>query len=322
MVDFRYHLVSIIAIFLALAVGIVVGTTALNGPVLDDLQGRVTGLTREKRILEVDLRAAQQRSTDQERAVSLLSPGVVGGRLADSRVVLVSAPDAPAGLAEDLVPLLRSADATVSLQVRLRPALFDPVNTALLTDLVARVALPGVEAPSGPPVDQALSQLSQVLVHRTGAPAPAAATAQRVLAAYSAEDLIDVEGAAGAGGSLAVVLAAEPVREPAQPVDAKLATEQARALVGLGRTLDARSTGAVLAGSSAVATAAAAEDSAVQVLRSDAGAADRVSTVDGADTAAGRLAVVLALAEQRAGRSGAYGSGPGADAALPDLASP
>ena len=30
MVDFRYHLVSIIAVFLALAVGIVVGTAALN----------------------------------------------------------------------------------------------------------------------------------------------------------------------------------------------------------------------------------------------------------------------------------------------------
>ena len=31
MIDFRYHIVSIIAVFLALAVGIVVGTTALNG---------------------------------------------------------------------------------------------------------------------------------------------------------------------------------------------------------------------------------------------------------------------------------------------------
>ena len=40
MVDFRYHLVSIIAVFLALAVGIVVGTAALNGPVLDSLRGK------------------------------------------------------------------------------------------------------------------------------------------------------------------------------------------------------------------------------------------------------------------------------------------
>ena len=32
MIDFRYHLVSIVAVFLALAIGIVVGATALKGP--------------------------------------------------------------------------------------------------------------------------------------------------------------------------------------------------------------------------------------------------------------------------------------------------
>ena len=42
MIDFRYHLVSLIAVFLALAIGIVIGTTPLNGPVLDDLHGQVT----------------------------------------------------------------------------------------------------------------------------------------------------------------------------------------------------------------------------------------------------------------------------------------
>ncbi|MFN2523414.1 MAG: copper transporter, partial [Mycobacteriales bacterium] len=37
-IDFRYHLVSIIAVFLALALGIVVGTTALNGGIVDTLR--------------------------------------------------------------------------------------------------------------------------------------------------------------------------------------------------------------------------------------------------------------------------------------------
>ena len=52
MIDFRYHIVSIVAIFLALTIGIVVGTTALNGPVLDDLRGRVNVQARDKRNLE------------------------------------------------------------------------------------------------------------------------------------------------------------------------------------------------------------------------------------------------------------------------------
>ena len=38
MIDFRYHLVSIVAVFLALAIGIVVGSTALKPAVLSGLQ--------------------------------------------------------------------------------------------------------------------------------------------------------------------------------------------------------------------------------------------------------------------------------------------
>jgi hypothetical protein len=37
-IDFRYHLVSIVAVFLALAIGIVVGSTALKPAVLSGLQ--------------------------------------------------------------------------------------------------------------------------------------------------------------------------------------------------------------------------------------------------------------------------------------------
>ena len=60
MIDFRYHLVSIISVFLALAVGIVVGTTALNGVIVDDLRQRVDGLAADKR-------AREQTIGDQQR---------------------------------------------------------------------------------------------------------------------------------------------------------------------------------------------------------------------------------------------------------------
>ena len=44
MIDFRYHLVSLIAVFLAVALGIVIGTTALNEPILADIENQVTAL--------------------------------------------------------------------------------------------------------------------------------------------------------------------------------------------------------------------------------------------------------------------------------------
>ena len=51
-IDFRYHLVSLIAVFLAVALGIIIGTTALNEPILADIEGQVTDLEQDKRSLE------------------------------------------------------------------------------------------------------------------------------------------------------------------------------------------------------------------------------------------------------------------------------
>ena len=65
MIDFRYHLVSLIAVFLAIALGIVIGTTQLNGKVLDDLRGQVSSLEQDKRDLEDN---TQQLQTQQDNS--------------------------------------------------------------------------------------------------------------------------------------------------------------------------------------------------------------------------------------------------------------
>ena len=44
MIDFRYHVVSLVAVFLALALGVLLGTTQLSGVVSDDLRGQVRQL--------------------------------------------------------------------------------------------------------------------------------------------------------------------------------------------------------------------------------------------------------------------------------------
>ena len=65
MIDFRYHLVSLIAVFLAVALGIVIGTTQLNGPLTDNLQGQVTALQDDKR-------AIFKAATEAQKATDLL----------------------------------------------------------------------------------------------------------------------------------------------------------------------------------------------------------------------------------------------------------
>ena len=47
MINFRYHVVSLTAVFLALAIGLVVGTAALNGPVADSLKEQVQSVSKD-----------------------------------------------------------------------------------------------------------------------------------------------------------------------------------------------------------------------------------------------------------------------------------
>lgn len=47
MINFRYHVVSLTAVFLALAIGLVVGTAALNGPVAENLKSQITALNKD-----------------------------------------------------------------------------------------------------------------------------------------------------------------------------------------------------------------------------------------------------------------------------------
>lgn len=48
MIDFRYHLVSLVAVFLALAVGIILGAGPLADPIGDTLTGQVDKLREDR----------------------------------------------------------------------------------------------------------------------------------------------------------------------------------------------------------------------------------------------------------------------------------
>jgi len=77
--------------------------------------------------------------------------------------------------------------------------------------------------------------------------------------------------------------------------------------------LDRSGAGAVLAGRPGSAQA----DGALGVVRADTAATSVLSTVDDVDSPSGRIATVLALAEQAQGRAGRYGTAGNADAVAP-----
>lgn len=307
MVDFRYHLVSIIAVFLALALGILVGTTALNGELLDNLKGSIDTLTTDKRTLEGTIGQLRQQAGSDEQLVDQIAATAVTDRLDGRRVVLVNAPGATAALGEALVPLLEAAGATVTATVQLRPDLLDPAKAPVLDELLAQVD-PGGEAAGAAPVQRAATELAEALLVPS---AGASRDSSGVLEEFVGRDLVDLDEELPQPADLSVLVAGDPVVSE----DPEVPAARARALLSLATALDAAGDGAVLTG----AEPSTEEGGALQALHQDGALSERVSSVDALDRPQGRLGVVFALVEQADGGAGRYGTGPGNEGPLPAL---
>lgn len=288
------------------------GTTALNGPVLDGLRNLNSGLIGDKRALQADKRALQDDVKTADDLVRAKTAELIGGRLQGRRVLLVAAPGSDGATVDQVSRAVADAGGTVSGRLQLQPSLFEPASTQLVEDLVAQVVPAGVDLPEDSAVSRAAAVLAGALLTQGGAGDVDREAAQAVVSAFAEADLA-VLSEAGDGpprvASLAVLVAAPaPEEEP---------TEQDRAtvdgLLDVAGELRARSAGVVVAGPSE----AASDGGLVRALRADAARDALVSTVDNADLAVGQVAVVLALREQADGGSGRYGGAQGASAPAP-----
>ncbi|MER6580076.1 copper transporter [Nonomuraea sp. NPDC001023] len=312
MIDFRYHVVSIVAIFLALAVGIVLGTTLLQEPAVKSAQEISAQLTKTKDELRVQIDQLQGREAGNDAFVSSVTPKLVAGELTGQRVLLVEAPGSSTTFREAEQQVLEEAGAEVSGRVTLTEKFFDPDRSGVLDGLVNQLKPVDMVFPSTATVwDKAGALLASTLLTTDQAQAgtPNAATSA-VISGFEAGGLVSTDGDPAKRAMLAVMFAPEKAYEGEQ------AETQLGALVSVADRLDAAGKGAVLAGSAANT---AVTGGAVSALRDDGDVAKRVSTVDTVDMPTGRVVVVYALREQLSGRAGQYGIGKGASATQPAL---
>ena len=99
MIDFRYHLVSLISVFLALAVGIVLGAGPLQQPIGDSLQSQVEALRTDRDSLRTEVDEARATIDELNEYVTASAPDVLADSLSGESVALVSAPGADADAA-------------------------------------------------------------------------------------------------------------------------------------------------------------------------------------------------------------------------------
>jgi hypothetical protein len=307
-IDFRYHLVSIIAVFLALALGMIIGTAALNGAVLNDLEKRVDNLQSENSDLEDAVSQAEAETAAGDAYAEESQPFVLPGRLGGQTVLLVVTPGADAGQVDAAEAALVAAGSSLTGALTIDPSYAEQANAQALLDLVPQLVPEGIEVPAtADPYEQVAALLSAVLIANSNAAAAPPGQIGSVLAGLEGLGVLDATEIT-APATMAVTVAGAPLRDEDQ---ARALNE---ALLPLLEQLDAAGVGSLLAGP----TESAEADGLVGEARSS-NVKDSVSTVDNLQSSVGQTSVATGLQLDGAGTVGQYGTANGATAPVPPL---
>jgi hypothetical protein len=314
MIDFRYHLVSIVAIFMALAVGLLLGSTVLRPYALKGLQAVSKGQQHEIDSLLQTRDQLQRQVAAGNQFAQANAEQMLHQLLDGQQVVLVVAPGAPESVTSGVTQALGMAGATVTGQLQLQAPFFDtsPAGSEKLAQLAEHLAPLGLSL-TGSAQAQASELIANMVLTKDGPGQPVAgqrdSTSVAVLDALASEGFLTPTGDPGDRATLAVVIA------PATPPSANDSNAASQALVTLAQQLDQAGLGTVVAGS----IGGSGPGSAIDVMRAG-GRAGHLSSVDNADTPAGQIVVAQALFDRMHGKSGSYGVASTANAGAPSPA--
>jgi hypothetical protein len=310
-IDFRYHLVSIVSIFMALAVGIVLGAGPLKEDIGNTLTSEVKNLRSDKATLRSELDTADKGTKARDEFTAASNRSLLAERLKDTTVTLVVLPGADANLVKSTQSTLASAGAVIGSTISVQDNWIDPDKAAfratLGQQLASQVGVP-IDQSGGDVVDAVLARSVMAKAGSTAAGAAAALEGLRT------GDLIRYTPDAVKVASIAVVIAG-----PVSGSDVGAREQRAQGLSHLAGALDAAGAGAVLVSQSAV-PGASDTTSVITTAREDGDQSKVLSTVDNAELPMGQASLVFGLLEQEAGKSGQYGLASDAAAAFPQLA--
>jgi hypothetical protein len=309
MIDFRYHLVSIVAVFLALAIGIVLGSTELQGDTIDALRSSSNLLKNELNLTIAQRDSyAQQAKTDQQ-FLQTAEPRLLANELTGMRIVIVTEPGASSTVISGIKQAAGLADATVTGEVSLQPAFNDlsgasesslsTINSNLASTDQTTLATPSDQQTANQ--QQAAQLIATAILATTTAGETQGISlpdAQTLLGAYAQAGYLTISGAPYDRATLAVIVtpATTPADGQSDPAN--------QVLLVVAQEFAAASAATVVVGSTA---GSSAPGSAISVLRSSS-VSSEVSSVDNADTTIGQVSTIWALADQLGGgKAGSYG---------------
>jgi copper transport outer membrane protein MctB len=299
LIDFRYHLVSIVAVFLALAIGLVIGSTALRGYVVTGLNAVSQHEQKVNKSLYAHNTQLRARIGADDAFARAAEARLLGGLLTGERVVLVLAPGTDSSTVTGISSALSQAGATVTGKVVLSAQFFDTgtVTEQQLRSTVTSLEPLGVALPKSPSDPQIAGQqaaaqvIAAAIVNKDGLQTLTRAQSQQILTEFGDSGFLQITGAGGAA-SLAGQATMAVVVVPGTVPPAATSWPFNLALVSLAGDLQEASKGAVLAGN----LKGSGQHSAISAVNSGA-AGVKLTTIDNADTAPGQVIVAQALRE-------------------------
>ncbi|QOC92525.1 copper transporter [Micromonospora craniellae] len=311
MINFRYHVVSLTAVFLALAIGLVVGTAALNGPVADSLKETVNSLRKDNQQMRQTVQNMQRELELEEEFAAEMAQVMLPGTLTGKRVLLLSLPTGR-DHTEGVVAMLQLAGADIIGRIDLQDKFINPENNNNLLELAVTAARPTGAPTSGLPgnghgVETSSALLATVLLDQPAGAEPVTEADRRaVVTAYGNANYLTAADRITNSAEAVVVVSGQPY------VD-KDSAKKDESVVKIAEQFD-RTGGIVVAGNGFT------DGNLVSFVRGDAVLAQTISTVDNANTVQGQLVTTLAVVQQLNERkAGQYGVGDNVDSLVPKL---
>jgi len=313
-INFRFHLVSLVAVFLALALGIVVGSTVIDRAIVDRLSSQIDSVKKRADAERADNRGLRDQIKGLETFIAQSQPQVTGRRLNQVSVTIVAVRGVPGEDVNAAADLLKASGALV-------PGVLWIEDGLSATDPGARAKLVKAIGDSGLAIEDLRQVALEALGHRlaTGARVASASTPATsgidTLVALSEAGLVSFDTLGGG----AVGLDSWPTPNTrmllidgsqAHPPPGTVSLPILRAAAAAGGRM-------ALAEVFRPTPTIKARGAVVRGVREDPALSRVISTVDDLDELRGQVALTLAVQELGTGRAGHYGQGPGATSQLP-----
>ena len=309
MIDFRYHLVSLISVFLALAVGVVLGAGPLQNSLGTALNDQVTALRENRNATQTKLEQTETAVNERDSYITQAASGLLPGTLASKNVAMVLLPEAKAEDADAITTQLKNAGATVTGRVSLTSTWVDlsreSYRSTFSSQIQGNLGSTGSKDANGI-LGEALAKAltanddsSRVLMDMLS-----------VTADKSGTPFVSVDSTPTAAAEMIVVVGPRPQASSGKGATVEATPGQdpkawAKALEGTaGRA------------PTVVVGSADGDDGVVSIIRSEKA---KVTTVDSVGQIAASVSTPLALASTRAGTIGHYGFDKGAEAVMPPV---